>query len=585
MSYRNKGSMPTTVMVSREPDRSGNFVCDGVADDVQINQAIAYVNGLGGGSVFIERGDYDIIQPIVLFSNINLFGGGSATHITCSVDNVRGIEVIGTGVTHKEYINISDLYLEGTGTGDANGIHIDYVDYMTVENVILENWSDTNWRAGINAWANTTYLHIFNCTCFSNYTGIAFNDTVNYSTIIGCTCYDNIAMGITLSSAGNITISASVTRDNGNHGIFTTGNNAKLIVDGLQSWGNVGSGLILAGHHAKVVSSQFFENEVDGIDIGAWNDIAILGCSITENRRSGIHGVSCGVCTFVGNVLARNGESTDYGGYGIWLENGSDSCVITGNNFNHQWSGSLRTATAIYIDDSHDITISGNTIWDHPVGGVNGYGLYIVDSLRTLIDGNSIVLCDTAGICEVGTTDYTYVGHNTFNTCGVNATIIGANARLLAEIFQFTEPLGTAAWQVASPTGIVVDAADEGGLALGEAPLKVQQVIRFRVKGVALGNTGAGKGMLLEININAGKPTGSEAYNAEAIAVASVISTEDNVVINDTIEWVIDASDDTDIGDINLGETMELFAMFEDTGADGDIATNAVIRTISMEYV
>ena len=68
-------------------------------------------------------------------------------------------------------------------------------------------------------------------------------------------------------------------------------------------------------------------------------------------------------------------------------------------------------------------------------------------------------------------------------------------------------------------------------------------------------------------------------------ALASVISTEDNVGANDAIEWVIDASDDTDVDDIALGETLEMFAMFEDTGADSDIATNAVIRTITVEYL
>ena len=32
--------MPVTAYVTREPDRSGNFVCDGVADNVQIQAAI-----------------------------------------------------------------------------------------------------------------------------------------------------------------------------------------------------------------------------------------------------------------------------------------------------------------------------------------------------------------------------------------------------------------------------------------------------------------------------------------------------------------------------------------------------------------
>jgi len=133
--------------------------------------------------------------------------------------------------------------------------------------------------------------------------------------------------------------------------------------------------------------------------------------------------------------------------------------------------------------------------------------------------------------------------------------------------------------------GIIVDAAGEGAVAVTEAPPKVQQVVKVRVKGVCLGATGAGKGMLLEINLNAGKPVGSEAYNAEAIAVASVISTEDNVAINDAIEWIIHDADDTDLDDIETNETIEIHALFEDTGADGDIATNAAIRTGLIEHL
>jgi len=162
----------------------------------------------------------------------------------------------------------------------------------------------------------------------------------------------------------------------------------------------------------------------------------------------------------------------------------------------------------------------------------------------------------------------------------------GTDTRLAVKVFQFTEPYGgDAAWQTTSPIGFLIDGAGDSAQAAGEAPLEVQMAVRFRVKGVCLGATGAGKGMLLEININAGKPTGSEAYNAEAIAVASVISTEDDVAVNDAIEWIIDATDDADIDDIEFGETIEMFAIFEDDGADGDIATDAVIRTISMEYV
>jgi len=61
MSLENKGSMATTVTISMEPDRSGNYVCSGVADNVEIQAAIDYVTSSSlGGRIYIKRGIYNI---------------------------------------------------------------------------------------------------------------------------------------------------------------------------------------------------------------------------------------------------------------------------------------------------------------------------------------------------------------------------------------------------------------------------------------------------------------------------------------------------------------------------------------------
>ena len=90
MSFRNKGTIGPTVIVSCEPDRSGNFVCDGTADDVQIQEAIDYVNVLGGGLVIIKPRvsggsvlSYDITATITMYPYIGLRGatGGRSTEL------------------------------------------------------------------------------------------------------------------------------------------------------------------------------------------------------------------------------------------------------------------------------------------------------------------------------------------------------------------------------------------------------------------------------------------------------------------------------------------------------------------------
>jgi len=100
--YTNKGTTTALAIVSRDPDLSGNFVCDGVADNVQIQQAIDSVNSLGGGQVYIKEGTYDIAAAITLYKRVRFIGDGRET-VTFSVsEDVNCIE-IDPAFTHAWY--------------------------------------------------------------------------------------------------------------------------------------------------------------------------------------------------------------------------------------------------------------------------------------------------------------------------------------------------------------------------------------------------------------------------------------------------------------------------------------------------
>lgn len=74
MSYVNKGSMVATVTVSRTPDRSGNYICNGTADDVQLNAAATRLRGFGLGAratLVVKEGDYNTIAEVD-FTNISV---------------------------------------------------------------------------------------------------------------------------------------------------------------------------------------------------------------------------------------------------------------------------------------------------------------------------------------------------------------------------------------------------------------------------------------------------------------------------------------------------------------------------------
>ncbi len=53
------------------------YICDGTADDVQINAAIAACNADGGGVVTLYPGTYYIASPVTLLSGVTLAGSGA----------------------------------------------------------------------------------------------------------------------------------------------------------------------------------------------------------------------------------------------------------------------------------------------------------------------------------------------------------------------------------------------------------------------------------------------------------------------------------------------------------------------------
>lgn len=66
MGYVNKGAEGATLTVSRDPDLSGNYVCDGTNDEVEINQAMADLESLSQNevSLLIKPGRYNIYDHI-----------------------------------------------------------------------------------------------------------------------------------------------------------------------------------------------------------------------------------------------------------------------------------------------------------------------------------------------------------------------------------------------------------------------------------------------------------------------------------------------------------------------------------------
>lgn len=101
------------------PTASDDYVTDGTADEVQINQAITDANSAGGGTVFLKPGIYTIAAAVSLLSNVWLLGSGMTTTIikkVASASSIAGIQVIS-----RTNFYIADLKIDGNRPNGATG--------------------------------------------------------------------------------------------------------------------------------------------------------------------------------------------------------------------------------------------------------------------------------------------------------------------------------------------------------------------------------------------------------------------------------------------------------------------------------
>ena len=141
MSFRNKGTTGSTVIVSREPDYSGNVTCDGTADDVEIQAAMDYLNTVfGGGTLIIKKGIYNLANRVRPAGYTWVLGEGWRTvlHLNDGV-NLNVIDPTAS------YGYIGHLQIDGNGGNQTSGfgVHIYPRDDWTLENLLIyDTYSD-----------------------------------------------------------------------------------------------------------------------------------------------------------------------------------------------------------------------------------------------------------------------------------------------------------------------------------------------------------------------------------------------------------------------------------------------------------
>jgi parallel beta-helix repeat protein len=258
------------------------FLCDETADDVQIQAAIDYVIGLGGGSMFLERGNYDITAAIIdAGSNIpvTIQGTGIGTLLTVANNadvicfdfngddkNIFDLKING----NKAISNTRDVILVEDGdrprverceviNGGRHGIYYRNVTGGWVVNNYISNCGSGGVGNGVNIGASSDDVHIEgNNISSATVGGIGLIDTIIDAHVSNNNIHTCTVAGIYSGGAGGANF-------------FIRGNK---ITDNCSTYG-----IGLDGSGTESIISDNIIEDVDGYGILVEPDY----CMITDN--------------------------------------------------------------------------------------------------------------------------------------------------------------------------------------------------------------------------------------------------------------------------------------------------------------
>lgn len=381
-TYTRMGTITTTVIVSREPDRSGNFICDGTADDVQINAAIVYVGVLGGGSVTILHGTYNLAAQIVDggYNDILLEGVGWTTYLF-AITNLNASPIYISNVSGWIIQNLKVDANKDNQTVDLSAIFFDTVTNPIIDHVRVLGGHryDTVRGEGIEYLDCTNGIIAFNYVTAADYDCIKLGRSPNGC--VGCivisnqivTPSDDTNCGIQISGptgANNILANNTINCQGGNN----TGGIVIHYADRNTVIGNTIFGTPFAGLNLVdgADNNLFVNNYVYNATYGAaWNTGAPEGNTFIGNYIVIPDGVAYGFSAQVGTnqtIWHNTIVGFDEESIGIHILAGAtDTDISHKNKFLGSWGTKISdagTTTRRFLEEVHFFLLSEDQLDD-----------------------------------------------------------------------------------------------------------------------------------------------------------------------------------------------------------------------------
>lgn len=317
-------------------DENADYICDGTADNVQIQAAIDALP-TAGGKILLLEGTYNCIVDIDLDGASQVLEGqGPSTIISFSAGAiVEGIHITGADV---KVCNMKVVLVAGCGTGGARP---NVVTIYGVDKVVL----DSLWIVGDTSVADDG--------SDTRQNGVYIR-TSNESRIVNCRIEDNDRAGIAIRNCLNGLISNNIIEGNTQQGIRS--------IDGCQ--------------HMTISGNSVLDNGQEGMFLYAFSFCTIAGNTVEGNTSVGIYLRGTINSTVSDNTCHLNGSTN------IRVEGGGEN-VITGNQ-----ACGCADGHGILIYRSNYNVVSGNGCNDNGQDGISVLGDGTANADYNAIVGN-----------------------------------------------------------------------------------------------------------------------------------------------------------------------------------------------------
>jgi len=381
-----------------------DYLCDGTADNTQIQAAIDALPA-GGGSVMLTEGTYTLAAGLSIPASVTLEGQGFGTILNFGgASSTYGFSLAGSNACLK---NLKAVILAGAGSAGArpNVVSAQSGQYNIIEHLWLIGDKTVGDDASLSRQngiiLRATNSKIINCIIENNMQCGIHIQTGIRNDISGNLCKDNTKDGIFLriASVGNVLVH-NICESNDLYGIHCWDLTKMNTITANRCYDNY-HGIALFSSTKQVVSSNICTDSGQG---GIYVDSSSTDNQISANQCSdngrGIQ-VYADRNSIVGNICVDNNWC------GIFLYRAS-YCAVTGNAVYDTTSGDGILVTGDGTTNADYNTLTGNACTSNGGDGIEIAGG--ANANKNIVLGNQLTGNSGTALVDGGT--LTNVAHN-----------------------------------------------------------------------------------------------------------------------------------------------------------------------------